>query len=121
MDITSTKHSGVDHKIVTATGTLNSSGSAATMIVGSSGYVALLDVLGFRELVAADRNNVRIIEYLGIVENSPRIPGIVCFKSGGGFMLTHLPRRAGTTLLCRGARRYRGARPFSQLAPVFGF
>jgi hypothetical protein len=88
MDITSPKHSGVDHKIDTGTGTLNSSGSATTMIVGSSGYVALLDVLGFRELVAADRNNVRIIEYLGIVENSLKIPGIESVVFSDSIVLT---------------------------------
>ena len=55
--------------IVLGTGTLKVTGGRVTMMVESSGYVAVLDVLGFRALVAADDDNT-IIRYLGIIENS---------------------------------------------------
>lgn len=40
------------------------------MVVGSSGYVAVLDVLGFKALVAADYKNDSVIRYLHIIEAS---------------------------------------------------
>jgi hypothetical protein len=61
---------------------------AATLVVGSTGYVALLDVLGFRHLVASDRDNARVIEYLGIVGNSLKIPGIESVVFSDSIVLT---------------------------------
>jgi hypothetical protein len=40
----------------------------STLLLGTSGYVALLDVLGFRGLIGNDRDNSAILRYLGTVE-----------------------------------------------------
>jgi hypothetical protein len=67
-------------EIVPGTGELKLPGSRATMVVGSSGYVAVLDVLGFKALVAADYKNASVIRYLQIIEASlagSTIPSIV--------------------------------------------
>jgi hypothetical protein len=61
---------GASRNMVPSTGRLGLAGGRATMVVGSSGYVAVLDVLGFRALVAADHNNAAVIRYLGIIETS---------------------------------------------------
>ena len=56
--------------IVAQTGQFGFSGSPVTMVIDSSGYVAVLDVLGFRSLVSSDTNNDAVLHYLRIIEKS---------------------------------------------------
>jgi hypothetical protein len=63
-----------------SSGNVAMQGSRAILTVGSSGFVALLDVLGFRSLVMADRQNESVIGYLRVIEEAlddPEIESIV--------------------------------------------
>ncbi len=52
------------------TGRFQTTLGRATAVVGSTGYIAVLDVLGFKALVASDINNTGVIRYLQIIETA---------------------------------------------------
>ena len=61
-------------ELITGSGVLRVEGAEMTVTLTTArkrtGYVALMDVLGFRELVAADSDSSQVMRYLGAVEHS---------------------------------------------------
>jgi hypothetical protein len=57
-------------EIVPTSGALTIESTAGTVVQNKSGYVALLDVLGFRSIVAGDHKNAAVIKYLTVITES---------------------------------------------------
>ena len=62
--------------ITPPSGILQVGASPATLLPGRTGYVALLDVLGFRGMIANDRDNTAVLTYLGALERCLENTGI---------------------------------------------
>jgi hypothetical protein len=58
----------LSYKLTPEPGQFEAVGYAPTLLQTTNGYVALLDVLGFRGIVAADRDNSVIIKYLQTIQ-----------------------------------------------------
>lgn len=67
---------------------INVSGGSVTPLVTTSGYVALLDVLGFRPFVANDRKNKGIIGYLRTVKEALADSGVESVVFSDSIVLT---------------------------------